>query len=235
MSHPTPDQVQPPPDVACRSLRIVIADDDPLVRRAIRHALQGRGHLILGEAADGREAVEMALYHRPDIVLMDVVMPGTDGIAAVRRIRAQDPQMCVVMLSTSEDVEIALEALRSGASGFLIKTLDLRQLPAILERTAAGEAALNPRLALRLIKALGSQSTPVAGSRPVHSQLTDREWEVIDLLDSDLTTTDIADRLVVSLATVRTHIRSVYRKLDVHNRDDLAAVMERLRAPSSPP
>ena len=216
-----------------RHLRIVIADDDPLARRTIRNAVQTAGHVVLAEAADGREAVDLALYYRPHVVLMDVMMPNTDGIVAARRICAAAPEIRVVMLSTSDDAEIALEGLRAGASGFLVKTLDIRELPEILERTVAGEAAVDPRLALLLIRELRSPARLGVGSRPVRSELTDREWEVLDLLDSELSANQIAERLVVSLDTIRTHVKSVYRKLGVHNRDELTAVMRRVRTPSS--
>ena len=215
-------------------VRVVIADDDPFARRMIRDALQAAGLVVIGEAADGTEAVELALHYRPDVVLMDVLMPGTDGIAALRRILATAPEVRVVMLSTSEDAELAIMGLRAGASGYLMKSLDVVRLPGILERAAEGEAALDPRLAASLIAELRAPAAPGAGSRPVRSNLTDREWEVLDLLDAGLALREIADRLVVSPDTVRTHIKSLYRKLDVHNRDELAAVTRRLRAPSSP-
>lgn len=215
-------------------LRVLIADDDPLARRMVRDALQDGGLVVVGEAADGTEAVELALHYRPDVVLMDVLMPGTDGIAAVQRIRAKAPDVRIVMLSTSDDAEVAMMGLRAGASGYLVKTLDVVRLPGILERAAVGEAALDPRVAASLIEELRSPALAGAGSRPVQSNLTDREWEVLDLLDAGLSPADIADRFVVSPDTVRTHIKSLHRKLDVHTRDELAATTRRLRAPSSP-
>jgi DNA-binding NarL/FixJ family response regulator len=216
------------------AVRVVIADDDPLARRLVRDTLQSAGLTVIGEAADGREAVELALHYRPDVVLMDVLMPGTDGIAAAAQIRAQAPEVRIVMLSTSNDHELALMGLRAGASGYLTKDFDVLRLPDILKAVSAGDAVLAPRMAGALIDELRRTPKFGRGTRPVRSNLTDREWEVLDLLDTKLSIAEVADHLVLSVDTVRTHVKSLYHKLDIHSREELAAVTRALRAPASP-
>jgi NarL family two-component system response regulator LiaR len=214
-------------------LRVVIADDDPLARRMVRDALQSAGVAVIGEAADGREAVELALHYRPDVVLMDVLMPGIDGITAAGQIRDQAPEVRIVMLTTSDDHELALMGLRAGASGYLTKDVDVVRLPGILAGVSAGDAALAPRIAAGLINELRRTPQSGRGTRPVQSDLTGREWEVLDLLDQELSIAEVADRLVLSVDTVRTHVKSLYRKLEIHSRDELAAATRRLRTPAS--
>jgi NarL family two-component system response regulator LiaR len=212
-------------------LRVVLADDDAFARRAIRNALQEAGFVVVADATNGREAVELALHYRPDLVLLDVVMPELDGIAAARRIRAEVPEIRIVMLSVKEDDEVALMGVRAGASGYLSKELDLVELPRILEGVAAGDAALTPRIAAALIDELRRAPRSGTGMRPVHSDLTQREWEVLDLLESGLDVGEIAERLVLSEETVRTHLKSTRRKLGVGSREELIAAAQRLRTP----
>jgi NarL family two-component system response regulator LiaR len=215
-------------------LRVLIADDDPFARRVIRDALQAAGIVVIGEADDGTEAVELALHYRPDIVLMDVLMPGTDGIAAAGRIRDRASEVRIVLLSANVDVELGIMGLRAGAAGYVTKSADVTQLPATLARVAAGEAAVDPRLAAALIDELRKPPHQGPGSRPVDSALTDREWAVLDLLDTGLEASDIAERLVVSIDTVRSHVKSLHRKLGVHSREELVGAIRALRAPASP-
>ena len=215
-------------------LRVLVVDDDPLVRRMIRDALQDAGIIVIGEAGDGREAVELAVYYRPDIVVMDVVMPQMDGIAAAKEIRAKAPEVRTMMLSTTDDDEVALEGLDAGASGFLGKDFDFVRLPGILKDVAAGEGVLTPRLTKVLIEELRRRPASGRGMRPVRSDLTSREWEVLDLLDAGRTPDEIAAALVLSAETVRSHMKSLYSKLGVHSREELIAEVRRLRSASSP-
>lgn len=214
-------------------LRVLIADDDPMTRRMLTDALR-RGEIdVVGEAADGEEAFELATELEPDLVLMDVVMPGVDGITATRRLSAVAPDIGVVMLSVADDEELGLLALQAGAIGFLTKDLDINVLPRVLRGVQAGEAAVDRRLTRRLIQSL--QVTPVGGigMRPVRSPLTAREWEILDLLCSDYTTEGMSHELGLSTETVRSHVKSIFRKLDVHSRREAVETAKRLRQPHS--
>jgi two-component system, NarL family, response regulator LiaR len=210
-------------------LRAIVADDDPLARRMIKEALQRAGMVVIAEAQNGREAVELALHYRPDVVLMDVVMPELDGIAATRRIVKEQPDQVIVILTSADDEEMGLLGLRTGASGFLTKDVDIDVLPRALMGVLDGEAAISRRLTMRLVERLQRAPESVGGMRPVKSPLTPREWEVMDLLAQSLTTDQIADRLVVSTETVRTHVKNILRKLDVRSREEAVVVAYRMR------
>src|SRR3954466_11367914 len=164
--------------------RAVIADDDPFARRVIKDVLQRSGVIVIAEARDGRQAVELTLYYRPDVVVMDVVMPELDGIIATRQIRKELPEQLVIMLTGAgeDDDELGIQALRAGASGFLSKDLEIEALPRALEGARAGEAAISRKMTRTLIERLRDAPSAAAGMRPVKSPLTAREWEVIDLL-----------------------------------------------------
>lgn len=216
-------------------LRVLLADDDPLARRVVRDALQEAGFTVVADAADGREAVELALHYRPDLVLMDVVMPELDGITAARKIRDDAPEVKVVMLSTSADDDLGVLGIRAGASGYVTKDVDVLHLPGMLEGVAAGEPAVTPEVTAQLIEELRALPAAGRGMRPVRSDLTAREWEVLDLLAAGRTTEDVADELVLSTETVRSHTKSLYRKLGVHSRAELADAVRRLRTPDGAP
>ena len=210
-------------------LRAIIADDDPLARRMIRDSLQRADVVVVAEAQNGREAAELCLYYRPDVVLMDVVMPELDGIAATRRIADQMPDQTIVILTTSADDEMGLLGLKAGAVGFLSKDVDIDALPRILAGAYAGEAAISRRLGRRLLAHYRSSSDVSTGMRPVKSPLTAREWEVIDLLVESASTEGIADTLVLSTETVRSHIKNIFRKLGVRSRAEAVAVAQEMR------
>jgi NarL family two-component system response regulator LiaR len=217
-------------------MRAVIADDDPFARSVIRDALQRAGVIVIAEARDGRQAVELTLHYRPDVVVMDVVMPELDGISATRQIRRQLPEQLVIMLTgaVSDDHELGLQALRAGASGFLSKDLDIEALPRALEGLRQGQAAISRKMTLALIERLREAPSGSTGMRPVKSPLTAREWEVIDLLKESKTTDEIADELVLSPETVRSHVKNILRKLHVRSRQEAVAVADEMRhaAPS---
>jgi DNA-binding NarL/FixJ family response regulator len=214
---------------------VIVADDDPLARRTIKQELSEAGWVVLAEAADGREAVELALHYRPELVLMDVVMPVMDGIEATRRIRDAAPEVTVVMLTNSADNDVGMLGLRSGASGYVTKDVEPSRVPELLASTLAGIPALSPALTVALIERVRNDSGPGDGMRPVRSQLTPREWEVADLLSRGLTVEAIADELVLSVETIRTHVKNAYRKLDVHSRDDLVEAIAEIRGSQSTP
>jgi DNA-binding NarL/FixJ family response regulator len=213
-------------------LRAVIADDDPFARRVIKDVLQRAGVIVIAEARDGRQAVELTLHYRPDVVVMDVVMPELDGITATRQIRRQLPEQLVVVLTGagSDDHELGLQALRAGASGFLSKDLELEALPRALEGLRQGQAAISRKLTLALIERLRETPNGSSGMRPVKSPLSAREWEVIDLLKESKTADEIADELVLSPETVRSHVKNILRKLGVHSRQEAVAAADRMRA-----
>jgi two-component system, NarL family, response regulator LiaR len=210
-------------------LRTIVVDDDPLVRRLIRDVLQMDGVTVIAEAGNGREALELALFYRPDVVLMDYMMPELDGIEATRRIYARDPGIRVVLLTGAADEELGLRGLRAGAAGFLSKDMELASLPRVLRRAAAGEAAISRRLAMQLVQHLRTAPAAGTGLRPVRSSLTDREWQVLDLLSGGASNEDISRALVLSHETVRTHLKNLYRKLQVRSRPDAIQAAVRLR------
>jgi NarL family two-component system response regulator LiaR len=195
-------------------LRVIVADDDPLARRVVRDALEAGGIVVIAEAASGREAVELSLYYKPDVVLMDLVMPDGDGIQATRRILAREPRTEVVILTASDDDDVGIVGLRAGASGFLNKR--------------AGVDAR--RMTMRLVDSMRRTRPDGAGIRPVRSRLTPREWEVLDLLCAGQSTDEIADGLVLSAETVRSHIKNLLRKLNVRSRREAVEQAKRLRS-----
>src|SRR4051812_297963 len=214
------------------SLRTIVADDDPLVRRLIRDTLQRAEVTVVAEASTGREAVELALFYRPDVVVMDFMMPEMDGIEATRRIFEHDPSIRVVMLTGAGDDELGLRGLRAGAAGYLSKEVELDALPRGLRGALDGEAAISRQLAMKLIERYRSAPTGGAGLRPVRSRLTDREWEVLDLLSTGVTTDEIANDLVLSPETVRSHLKNLYRKLEVNSREEAVRAASQLRSMS---
>jgi len=210
-------------------LRIIIADDDPLARRVVRDALQDAGVIVIAEAGSGREAFELARHYRPDVVLMDVIMPDVDGLQATRMITRDVPGTAVLVLTASGDDETGMTALRCGAAGFLAKDVDLDALPRALQAIKDGEAAISRHLTMRLVERFRSTRTDGAGLRPVRSVLSGREWEVLDHLCSGASTDDIATALVLSTETVRSHVKNVLRKLHVSSRAEAITMAAELR------
>jgi NarL family two-component system response regulator LiaR len=210
-------------------LRAIVADDDPFARRMIKDALQGAGFIVVAEAHDGREAVELSLYYRPDVILMDVVMPSLDGIAATRQIIKEIPDQLIVLLTSADEDEMGVLGLRAGAVGFLTKDVDVGVLPRALEGALQGEAVISRRLGMRLVEHLRRVPEGAPGLRPVKSPLTAREWEVIDLLYEGRTTDEIASELVLSSETVRSHVKHILRKLGASSRAEAVAMAQEMR------
>jgi NarL family two-component system response regulator LiaR len=217
-------------------LRAVIADDDPYARRVIKDVLERAGVIVIAEARDGRQAVELTLHYHPDVVVMDVVMPGFDGIMATRQIRRQLPEQLIIVLTGagSDNDELGLQALRAGAGGFLSKDLEIEALPRALEGLRQGEAAISRKMTLALIERLREVPSGSSGMRPVKSPLTAREWEVIDLLKESKTTDQIAGALVLSPETIRSHMKNILRKLKVGSRQEAVAVADEMRKAPPP-
>lgn len=222
-------------DDGAPAVRVVIADDDPLARRALREALQERGITVIADAVDGRDATELAIHYKPEVVLMDIVMPGLDGIGATARLAEQAPEVRVLLLTRSADAEMAVAGLRVGASGFVDKDTDLDRLADAVLRTAAGESVVDPAVVARLVDRLRTVPEAGIGLRPVSSTLTDREWEVLDGLCVGLSPEQLADAFVLSVETVRSHVKSIFKKLGVHSQAEAVEAAAALRRPSSPP
>jgi DNA-binding NarL/FixJ family response regulator len=202
------------------SLRVLIADDQALVRTGFRMILESEADLeVVGEAADGIEALAEARRLQPDVVLMDVRMPELDGIEAARQLLAGDGSAKVVMLTTFDMDEYVYEALRAGASGFLLKDVPPEQLVAGLRAVGSGDALLAPSVTRRVIEAfVQAPPTSVREQHPRIEELTARELEVLKLLARGLSNAEIAAELVVSDTTVKTHVAHVLTKLGLRDR-----------------
>jgi DNA-binding NarL/FixJ family response regulator len=210
-------------------MRAIVADDDPFARRMIKDALQRADVVVIAEAHNGYEAIELCMHYRPDVVVMDVVMPEVDGIAATRRILKEIPEQRVVLLTSTDEEEMGLLGLRAGAVGFLSKDLDIDVLPRALRGAVDGEAVISRRLGMRLVEHLRRAPEGTTGMRPVKSPLTAREWEVIDLLYEGMTTEQIAETLVLASETVRSHIKNIMKKLNARSRGEAVEAAQRMR------
>ncbi|MEU8393802.1 response regulator transcription factor [Nonomuraea sp. NPDC048892] len=202
-------------------IRIVLADDQPLVRAGLRALLENSSDMeVVAAAADGEEAVSVVRSSLPDVVLMDIRMPGTDGLEATRRIRA-DPELAatrVLILTTFEFDQYVFEALRAGASGFLVKNIEPDRLRQAVRATVRGESLLAPNVTRRLIEQF---VRPAGDGTEGLSALTDRERDVLALVAEGLSNAEIAARLFLSPATVKTHLHRIMTKLDARDRAQL--------------
>lgn len=206
-------------------ITVLIADDEALLRGAFRTMLETEEDLeVVGEAADGHEAIEEARLRKPDVVLMDVRMPGLNGIEATSRLlsRASGPR--VLILTTFDLDEHVYDAMRAGASGFMLKNSPPEQLSAAIRVVASGEALLAPTVTRRLIEEFVSR--PRVGSQgvPELAELTEREIEVLKLMARGLSNAEVAKQLIVSEATVRTHVNRILTKLDLRDRTQAAVL-----------
>ncbi len=203
-------------------MRILIADDHALFRDGLRSLLEARGVEVVDEARNGREAVELARAHRPDVVLMDLAMPELSGLQATKLISAELPGVKVVVLTASEEDADLFEAIKSGAQGYLRKDLESGKLFDLLEGVAHGEPAFTPGFARKVIDELARPTPP--REEGLAGLITDREREVLDLLVQGVTSNrELARRLVVSENTVKYHLRNILSKLHLHNRAEVVA------------
>ena len=198
--------------------RVVIADDQALVRAGFRMILTARGIDVVGEAADGVEAVSEVRRLKPDVVLMDIRMPKLDGLEATRRILDQNPGCRVLMLTTFDLDSYVYAALAAGASGFLLKDVTPEHLAAAVRLVDTGDALLAPSITRRLVERFATgEPAPPAVHREL-TALTPRELEVLTLMGHGLSNAELADRLTLSEATVKTHVARIFAKLDLRDR-----------------
>ncbi len=203
-------------------MRLVLADDHKMLREGLRRSLEAHGLEVVAEAADGEQAVELADEHRPDVVLMDVSMPGLDGIEAARAIRARVPDTRIVMLTMHADSDVVARAIRAGADGYLVKDCSTEEIIDTIEQVASGDTVVSTGLAgsmLAEVRRLGM----VAGA----DAITRREEEVLQLIADGCSTPEVAERLYISQKTVKNHLASIYQKLDA--RDRTQAVLRAVR------
>jgi len=212
-----PDQPQPP--------RVVIADDQTLVRSGFRMILNASGIPVVAEAADGREAIAAVLKHRPDVVLMDIRMPEMDGLEATRQILASRPgqDMRIIILTTFDLDQYVYAALAAGASGFLLKDVSPEHLVAAVQLVRSGDALLSPSITRRLVERFAGHQPAAAQLSADLSALTPRELEVLGLIARGMSNAELATELTLSEATVKTHVARILAKL--HLRDRVQAVV----------
>lgn len=200
------------------TIRIVLADDHVLVRQGIRAFLETEADFaIVGEAADGEEAIKLCRTHRPDVALLDMVMPGGGGLAATKAIKTESPNTAVVILSSFDDDAQVLPAIQAGALSYLLKDVGAEQLVDAVRSAARNEATLHPRITSRVVSALQDGGNPSAGS-----SLSDRERDVLLLIAEGMSNAQIATRLQIGEKTVKTHVSNILSKLGLDDRTQVA-------------
>ena len=208
-------------------IRVLLADDQALIRAGFHVLIDAADDLeVVGEATDGAQAVDLARRERADVVLMDIRMPGVDGLEATRRISADDDLagVKVIILTTFESDEYVYQAIRAGASGFLVKDTEPADLIRAVRVVAAGDALLSPSVTRRLIEHVAVGAKPLPHERPDIARLTEREREIVALVGEGLSNEEIAARLVVSPATAKTHVSRSMVKLGVRDRAQLVVL-----------
>lgn len=206
--------------------RVLIVDDHPLFRDGIVSLLHVRGHQVVGEASDGLEAVALARDLRPDLVLMDIQMPNMGGLEATRLIKAEAPDIKVVILTASDAEEDLFEAIKSGAQGYLLKNLKSEVLFDLISGVANGEAPISPKMAGKMLREFSLRS-PTGTASPDQTTLTDREMEVLKLVAQGKGNREVAEGLFVSESTVKYHLRNILEKLHLDNRAQVIAYAAR--------
>jgi NarL family two-component system response regulator LiaR len=201
-------------------ITVLLVDDHELVRRGVRAFLETQpGIIVVAEAGGGEEAVRLAAEHAPDVALMDLIMPGMDGVEATRRLTAQSPRTHVVMLTSYHDDEHVFPAIRAGALSYVLKEVGPEQLADAVRKAAAGEAVLHPRVAARVVRELHGARRDEPN---VFHELSDRELEVLKLIAEGMNNAEIAGRLYVSEKTVKSHVSNILGKLHLADRTQAA-------------
>ena len=205
-------------------MKVLIADDHALFRQSLRLLLESRGVEVVGEAQDGQEALEQARKLKPDVVFMDLAMPGLDGLTATRLITIELPKTMVVVLTASEEDSQLYEAIKSGAQGYLLKNIDSNEFFELLERAGRGEPALPPSMARKVLQEFAQPSQAVPEARGGTDALTVREQEVLSCLARGVTSNrGLARELGVSEHTVQFHVRNILEKLHLNNRAEVVS------------
>ncbi|HYI32663.1 MAG TPA: response regulator transcription factor [Glaciibacter sp.] len=199
------------------AIRVVLADDHAGIRTQVRTAIEAGGCIVCAEGATAEEAIELTLEHKPDVVLLDIHMPG-NGIHAAQQINRQRPQTAIVMLTQSTDDDDIFDSLRAGAAGYLLKDADPASLPGALRGVLAGEAAMPAALVTRILQEFRRPARRHFRRSSAASKLSAREWEVMEMLGQGLSTEEVGKRLFLSPTTVRVHVSTVLRKLQVKDR-----------------
>jgi NarL family two-component system response regulator LiaR len=211
-------------------INVLIVDDHAVVRKGVRGYLEAQPDItIAGEAASGEEAILLAADYKPDVILMDLMMPGMDGVEATRRVREVSPASQVIVLTSYHEDEHIFPAIKAGALSYLLKNVKPEELTDAVRAAARGEAVLHSPVATRVLKqvreALSTEdlAAPQPAAQPLAEPLSEREMEVLDLIAEGLTNREIADRLFIAVGTVKRHINNIYGKLEVHHRAEAIA------------
>jgi two-component system, NarL family, response regulator DegU len=207
------------------TIRLLLADDHRMLREGLRRSMTDEGFDVVGEATNGEEAVTMAAELAPDVVLMDVTMPEMDGVEATREISANGTATRVVMLTMHADKEVLAEAIRAGASGYLVKDCSTDEVADAVRMAADGQTALSPQLAATMLDEVRRLDAPAATEDD--RVVTRREEEVLQLIADGCSTQEVAEQLYISQKTVKNHLASIYQKLDA--RDRTQAVLQAVR------
>jgi len=203
----------------------MLADDHRMLREGLRRSMTEHGFEVVGEASDGAEAVDMAQELTPDVILMDVTMPELDGVEATRLVKAANPAIRVIMLTMHADQEVLAAAIRSGASGYLVKDCSTEEIADAIRSAVSGETTLSPALAASMLNEVRKLDPP---EQPEEDRVvTKREEEVLQLIADGCSTPEVAERLYISQKTVKNHLASIYQKLDA--RDRTQAVLQAVR------
>jgi DNA-binding NarL/FixJ family response regulator len=218
------------PCAAQDRIRLILIDPDAISRHAVSDALRSDGRFtVIAQAESSIEGIELTLHYRPALVVIATAVPGDDAVNAAERITSGAPGVRVVMLSATRELEFEMSAVRAGASGFLDKGAGVVAITHSLARIAGGESVISREMTHHLLDRLRRTPADGYGIRPVKSPLTDREWEILDLICSGSNTREMADTLFLSTETVNSHVKRILRKLGVHSRSEAVAEAGRMR------